>query len=76
MALPTPSPMIATKTAVLMAAMMIGVVGISVAAAPLVAEANQVNTTRSHKNRSYRTARRRPSVYKSSTRSGWTTSCS
>jgi hypothetical protein len=34
MALPTPSPMIATKTAVLMAAMMIGVVGISVAAAP------------------------------------------
>jgi|SRR5215203_4618827 hypothetical protein len=48
MALPTPSPMIATKTAVLMAAMMIGVVGISVAAAPLVAEANQVNTTRSN----------------------------
>src|SRR5215208_8192978 len=48
MALPTPSPMIATKTAVLMAAMMIGVVGISVAASPLVAEATAINTTRSN----------------------------
>jgi hypothetical protein len=40
--------MIATKTAVLMTAMIIGVVGISVATAPLVAEANLVNTTRSN----------------------------
>src|SRR5215204_6109212 len=40
--------MIATKTAVLMTAMIIGVVGISIAAAPLVAEANTVNTTRSN----------------------------
>src|SRR5215208_2839723 len=38
-----------TKTAVLMmTAIMIGVVGISVAAAPLVAEATLVNTTRSN----------------------------
>lgn len=37
--------MIATKTAVLMTAMIIGVVGISVATAPLVAEAAGVNTT-------------------------------
>jgi len=48
MALPTTSPMIATKTAVLMTAMIIGVVGISVATAPLVAEAAGVNTTRSN----------------------------
>ena len=40
--------MIATKTAVLMTAMIIGVVGISVAASPLVAEATLVNTTRSN----------------------------
>src|SRR5215217_7461836 len=37
-----------TKTAVLMTAMIIGVVGISVAASPLVAEAGVINTTRSN----------------------------
>jgi hypothetical protein len=39
MTLTAPSPMIATKKAVLATAIMIGVVGISVAAAPLAAEA-------------------------------------
>jgi hypothetical protein len=40
--------MIATKTAVLATAMIIGVVGISVAAAPQAAEAGSINTTRSN----------------------------
>jgi len=40
--------MISTRLAVLATAMIIGVVGISVAAAPLVAEATVVNTTRSN----------------------------
>jgi len=40
--------MIATKLAVLMTAMIIGVVGISAAAAPQAAEAGTINTTRSN----------------------------
>jgi hypothetical protein len=47
MILPTPSPMIATKTAVLMTAMIIGVVGISVTASP-AAEAGPIVTSRSN----------------------------
>src|SRR5215212_11705842 len=40
--------MISTRLAVLATAMIIGVVGISVAASPLVAEAESINTTRSN----------------------------